>query len=76
MAAPKTKAAASAACQHRVQLVHAKAVVGDLCKLRTLCTACSQWFTHTFTGSEAEEAARAWYYVPPGLPPRRKGGKQ
>lgn len=76
MAAPKTKAAASAACHHRVQLVHAKAVVGDLCKLRTLCTACSQWFTHKFTGSEAEEAARAWYYVPPGLPPRRKGGKR
>ena len=63
-------------CLHRVQLVHAKAVVGDLCKLRTICTACQRWFTHRFTGTEAEEAARAWCYVPPGLPPRRKGRRR
>ena len=69
-------AKAADACLHRVQLVHAKAVVGDLCKLKTICTACSGWFTHRFTGTEAEEAARAWYYVPPGLPPRRKGGRR
>ena len=69
-------ATSGATCLHRVQLVHAKAVVGDLCKLKTICTACRGWFTHRFTGDAAEEAARAWYYVPPGLPPRRKGRRK
>lgn len=61
---------AAGECLHRVQLVHAKAVVGEVTKLRVICTACKQWFTHTYTGAEAREKAKAWYVVPPGLPPR------
>lgn len=59
-------------CLHRVQLVHARALVGELLKLRTICTACARWFTHAFHGQEARERANAWYVVPPGLPPRRR----